>query len=289
MQKEEPTMFVRRVSLSIVVGILLVIGSAASAFAQSSGEEPQTYASWFDALKSFSGRATIAAQSSNQSGIDAKLTFAMVNKGDLESSDYFVEMDYAEESSPSTHNAILIKDNIVANWERYTGEWSVEDRAENASVRSLTDGLAQADAVLTSLFQQKVLLSMASQAGVETVGAREAMHYTIDLPDALVQMLIKQLGGEETLSGVAFDKAQLEFWLDQEAHILLKLHAEASMRDPERQESASIDLDLEFQNIDNVSLALPAEVRKQAMIKGLLTPDFASEVIVVDGGTAAGQ
>ena len=103
----------------------------------------------------------------------------------------------------------------------------------------------------------------------------------------MLRLLFSQFGSSPP-SSIQFDKAQIEFWLDSTENVMLKMRAELQAQDTVTAEQIAASMTLDIQNVDNVTLALPEDVRRAAMA-GIIKPDFAADIIVVGEGPAAEQ
>lgn len=263
--------------LIVILGILCAF-SVQPALAQDDASaceaDTKQYASWLDVLDSMQGEATFTMTSEDET-ISADGFFALVNNGDISTSDYYLQVSIVEETYDD-FMAILVKDNLVAFFQE---GWEVEHRGYDTI--EFEDAFMQLDTFLTAAFQDLRFIDMSECMGVDELPAGDAIHYQLTIPSLMGRMLITQLFGEEP-DDIEFGEFIFDYWLDADKRFLAKLNTVIEGTDTYSGESGRLDLALSIESIDNVQLQIPFVVQFLAMENGIIEPDFVSEIVVVE-------
>jgi len=231
------------------------------------------YASWLDKLESLRGTLTFANNENGREG-SANVIFAIVNTGDLERLDYFVQARLEEE-----YYIILVKDNFAAGLQSTGRGWDVAAREEAYDVQNIEESFFRADDFLKTAFKELRLLQLSACLGGETVAGRETVHYRLDVPPMLARMLASQLAGNIP-DDVVFGEVGFDFWLDKTDGYMVKI--EGNFQAVEANSEISIAATLELNSVNNMQLKVPEYIRILAMERGLIEPDFTQEFIAID-------
>lgn len=274
-----------RLMFVIIIPLLLVGMTATAVLAQTATTEDvcataqSQYASWLDKLESLRGTLTVANNENGREG-SAEVIFAIVNTGELEQLDYFIQAhvsnDYEEESNPD-YTVFFAKDNFVAGLRSYGG-WDVVPREEAYDVQSIEKGFFRANDFLKTAFEELRLLQLSSCLGSEIIAERATIHYRLDVPPMLARMLASQLAGSVP-DDVEFGEVGFDFWLDKTDGYIVKI--EGNFEAIEANSGISIAATLELNSVNNVQLKVPEYIRVLAMQRGLIEPDFTQEFIAV--------
>lgn len=181
------------------------------------------YASWLDKLESLRGTLTFSG-TENDRGSLGNVTFGIVNTGDLERLDYFIQAQFTRlyQGAPDRSEFVvyLVKDNFAAGLDYRGPGWDVVEREEAYDLRDIEDGFFRADEFLKTAFKELRLLELSACLGSETIAGRETTHYKLDVPPMLARMLASQLAGNVP-DDVVFGEVGFDFWLDKtDAYIL---------------------------------------------------------------------
>ncbi len=264
------TLFTLLFACATVTPVAAQTAPADEACAVTTGE----YASWLDKLESLRGTLTASFNETDRED-SVNATFAIVNTGNLERLDYFVQM----KSGENNYRILLVKDNFAAGLENYGRGWEVALREEAYQARDLEQGFFRADEFLKTAFKELRLLELSTCLGSETVAGQETVHYHLDIPPMLARMLISQLGGNGP-NDVEFGTVGSDFWLDKTNGYLTKL--EVNLEIIEANSGVSIVAALELNSVNNVQLKVPEYIRLLAMQQGLIEPDFTQEFIALE-------
>lgn len=273
-----------RLMLVILIPLSLVGMTATAVSAQTATNDDTCatatgeYTSWLDKLESLRGTLAFSSNENNRE-TSANVIFVIVNTGELERLDYFVQARAGARNNREGYFVLLAKENFVATLESYGSGWDVASREEANDVQRIEESFFHADDFLKTAFKDLRLLQLSACLGSETVAGQETVHYRLDIPPMLARMLASQLAGNVP-DDVAFGEVGFDFWLDKTDGYMVKI--EGNFEAVEANSGISIAATLELDSINNVQLKVPEYIRVLAMQRGLIEPDFTQEFITVD-------